>query len=119
MDFKKDYFSAMPSLVTMEGEFVRVCFDAEEGKEQRQSTEGETEEVTFYKAYVVRVQHPVTRSKVIDAIVTAAYPSDVMQAIVNNHLLENDSEEHEAEYNEMQAWRVKAKSVAADVMAAL
>ena len=63
-----------------------------------------------------RLAHPLTRSRLIDAIVTAAYPSDVMQAIINNHLLDPTDEEHEAEFNEMQAWRKHAKEVADQVL---
>ena len=39
-----------------------------------------------------------------------------MQAIINNHLLDPTDEEHEAEFNEMQAWRKHAKEVADHVL---
>ena len=80
-----------------------------------------------YAAHVVRIEQPVERDKVIDAIVTSVYPTDKMQAIINNHFanlakiadgkkLDTDDEEHEEEYNSMQDWRTKAKAVAKDVL---
>lgn len=67
------------------------------------------------------------RGKVVDAIVSSAYPTDKMQAIINNHFanlakiadgkkLDADDKEHEAEYEAMQSWRTKAKAVATDVI---
>ena len=73
----------------------------------------------MYEAYAVRVEHPVTRSRMVDAIVTSAYPSDVMQAIINNHLLGDGDSEHEAEFAAMQEWRVLAKRTADDVLAVI
>ena len=75
----------------------------------------------------MRIEQPLERDKVIDAIVSAAYPSDKMQAIINNHLvnlatladggkLDEDELSHEEEYKAMQEWRKKAKIVASDVM---
>ncbi len=63
----------------------------------------------------------------VDAVVSAAYPSDRMQAIINNHFLnlatiadggelDNDELAHEEEYTAMQEWRKKAKTVAANAM---
>lgn len=57
-----------------------------------------------------------TYDGIVNAIVCDHYPADKMQAIINNHLLESESKEHQAEFAEMQAWRVKAKSVAKEVV---
>lgn len=140
---KKVQFSYRPELVTNEGSGVLVCFGVEEKVEIRQEyivpqKEETTEEVevvegeeTFdvpqepvltdveyimYEAYAVRLQHPVTHDRVVDAIVSAAYPNDVMQAITNNHMMGDGNAEHEAEYEAMQEWRDLAKATADAVL---
>ncbi len=60
-----------------------------------------------------------TYSQLVAAIVQSRYPSDDMQAIINNHLLEDGNSEHEAEWNAMQAWRAKAKSMAKEILTQL
>lgn len=113
---EKSYFDYDPDLLTYEGKEVRICFDIEHTTEERISPEGEPEEVEVIKAYCIRMLQPITRSRIIDAIVSAAYPNDVMQAVVNNYLLEPDDSERLQQFNEMQAWRAKAKEVATEVM---
>ena len=138
MELVKSIFDNAPKTVEYEGKFVRINFDIDVTEVSLGNTEN-TDEVdskgkktavatrSAFSAYVVRVAHPMERGKVIDAIVSAAYPSDKMQAIINNHFanlakiadgkkLDADEEEHEAEYNAMQEWRTKAKSVAKDVL---
>ena len=51
-----------------------------------EGNEGKKASRKAYAAHVVRISQPVSRDKVIDAIVTAVYPTDKMQAIINNHL---------------------------------
>lgn len=118
---KKVQFSERPSLVANEGQGVLICFGVEEVEVVQQSMDdGEADgRVPMFEAYAVRVGHPVTRSRVVDAIVTSAYPSDVMQAIINNHLLGDGDAEHEAEFSAMQEWRVLAKRTADDVLAVM
>ena len=118
---KKSQFSERPDLVTNEGNGVLICFDANEVEVvyESMSDEGEDKMMKMYEAYAVRVAHPVTRSRVIDAIVTAAYPQDVMQAIINNHLLGDDDTEHEAEFAAMQEWRTLAKRTADEVLSVM
>lgn len=123
---KKYTFDSVPSLVENEGKTILVRFVEEERK-----VEVDGKEMTVYDGYSVRISQPVTRDKVIDAIVSAAYPTDKMQAIINNHfanlgvvadggmLKDADELAHEEEYVAMQEWRKKAKSVASDVMAEL
>lgn len=118
---KKVQFSERPSLVANEGQGVLICFDVEEVEVVQEAMGNGEEEVRMpmYEAYAVRVEHPVTRSRMVDAIVTSAYPSDVMQAIINNHLLGDGDSEHEAEFAAMQEWRVLAKRTADDVLAVM
>lgn len=129
MDIRKSTFDYSPSLIEYEGNFVRINFDVEQ-IEVANGTDSDGRKNTTriaYAAYVVRIEQPVERDKVVDAIISTAYPTDKMQAIINNHFanlaiiadgkkLDADEEEHEAEYEAMQAWRTKAKSVAKDVL---
>lgn len=131
MDIRKSTFDYSPSLIEYEGNCVRINFDVEqiELANNTESDNSKKEKTTrlAYSAYVVRIEQPVERDKVVDAIISSAYPTDKMQAIINNHFanlakiadgkkLDADEEEHEAEYNAMQEWRTKAKSVAKDVL---
>lgn len=129
MDIRKSTFDYSPNLIEYEGNTIRINFDVEqiELENSMDSSEGEKTTRIAYAAHVVRIEHPVERGKVVDAIVSSAYPTDKMQAIINNHFanlakiadgkkLDADDEEHEAEYNAMQDWRTKAKAVATDVI---
>lgn len=129
MELVKSIFDNAPKTLEREGKNIRINFDVDVTELPSGGTDNEDAKRTAFSAYVVRVEQPLERGKVIDAIVSAAYPSDKMQAIINNHFanlakiadgkkLEADDEEHEAEYNAMQEWRTKAKSVASDVMEA-
>ncbi len=126
MELVKSIFDNAPKTLEREGKNIRINFDVDV-TELPSETDNEEVKRTAFSAYVVRVEQPLERGKVIDAIVSAAYPSDKMQAIINNHFanlakiadgkkLDADDEEHEAEYDAMQEWRTKAKSVASDVM---
>lgn len=138
MELVKSIFDNAPKTVEYEGKYVRINFDIDVTEVSLGNTEnadeldskGKKKTVgtrSAFSAYVVRVAHPLERDKVIDAIVSAGYPSDKMQAIINNHLvnlatladgdkLDNDELAHEEEYNAMQEWRKKAKTVASEVM---
>lgn len=129
MEIRKSTFDYLPGLIECEGNVVRINFDVEQIElANMDSNEGKKASRKAYAAHVVRIEQPMERGKVIDAIVTAVYPTDKMQAIINNHFanlakkadgkkLDADDEEHEAEYNDMQDWRTKAKRVASYVMA--
>lgn len=133
MEIKKSTFDYQPSLIEYEGNVVRINFDVEqiELANSMDSNAGKKASRKAYAAHVVRISQPVSRDKVIDAIVSEAYPTDKMQAIINNHfanlgviadggtLKDADELAHEEEYVAMQEWRKKAKSVASDVMAEL
>lgn len=142
MELVKSIFDNAPKTMEYEGKYVRINFDIDvtevplnnaenvgesEGEGAGKDNENIVATRSAFSAYVVRVAHPLERDKVIDAIVSAAYPSDKMQAIINNHSLnldkladggklDDDELAHEAEYDAMQAWRKKAKTVASDVM---
>ena len=130
MEIRKSIFDYSPNLIEYEGNYIRINFDVEQIELAYGTDSNEIKNATrmAYAAHVVRIEQPMERGKVIDAIVTAVYPTDKMQAIINNHFanlakiadgkkLDTDDEEHEAEYNSMQEWRTKAKRVASDVMA--
>ena len=132
MEIRKSTFDYLPDLIEYEGNVVRINFDVEqiELANNMDSNEGKKASRKAYAAHVVRIEQPVERDKVIDAIVSEAYPTDKMQAIINNHfanlgvlvdggMLNADELAHEEEYVAMQEWRKKAKSVASDVMAEL
>lgn len=131
MEIRKSTFDYSPSLIEYEGNVVRINFgvDQIELANNTESDNSKKEKTTrlAYSAYVVRIEQPLERGKVVDAIVSSAYPTDKMQAIINNHFanlakiadgkkLDADDEEHEAEYEAMQEWRTKAKAVATDVI---
>ena len=130
MEIRKSTFDYSPNLIEYESNYIRINFDVEQIELENGTDSNEIKNATrmAYAAHVVRIEQPMERGKVIDAIVTAVYPTDKMQAIINNHFanlakiadgkkLDTDDEEHEAEYNSMQEWRTKAKRVASDVMA--
>ena len=133
MEIKKSTFDYLPGLIEYEGNVVRINFDVEQIDlaNNMDGNEGKKASRKAYAAHVVRITQPVSRDKVIDAIVSEAYPTDKMQAIINNHFVNlgviadggtlRDADElaHEEEYVAMQEWRKKAKSVASDVMAEL
>lgn len=127
MELVKSIFDNAPKTVEYEGKNIRINFDVDVAELPSGGTDNEDAKRTAFSAYVVRVEQPLERDKVIDAIVSAAYPSDKMQAIINNHLvnlatladggkLDEDELSHEEEYKAMQEWRKKAKIVASDVM---
>lgn len=129
MELVKSIFDNAPKTVEREGKNIRINFDVDVAELPIGGTDNEELKRTAFSAYVVRVEQPLERDKVIDAIVSAAYPSDKMQAIINNHLvnlatladggkLDEAELAHEEEYKAMQEWRKKAKSVAGDVMEA-
>lgn len=129
MELVKSIFDNVPKTLEREGKNIRINFDVDVAELPSGGTDNEDAKRTAFSAYVVRVEQPLERDKVIDAIVSAAYPSDKMQAIINNHLvnlatladggkLDEDELAHEEEYKAMQEWRKKAKSVASDVMEA-
>lgn len=103
-------------IVREEGDIVRVFFDIQKQKAET-SKDGEViVQDGMCTMENVDVFGTRTYDGIVNAIVCDHYPADKMQAVINNHLLESESKEHEAEFAEMQAWRAKAKSVAKEVV---
>ena len=131
----KSQFDSKPSTLINEGRTLLLAFGVEEKQvvaqtsTSEESTEAAAETKTVYEAYSVRVSQPISRESIISTIVESAYPQDKMQAIINNHLinlattqdggtLDDDEQEHEAEYKAMQEWRTLAKQTATEAMEA-
>lgn len=53
---------------------------------------------------------------IVNAIVSAEYPSDKMQAVVNNYLLDSENEANKADFDMMQECRAKAKAIAKQLL---
>lgn len=114
---EKCTFDNRPDLIAEEGNVTRINFDIEETQQEVQPMGGgEPATRTVFKAYVVRIEQPLTHDKIVDAIITAGYPIDKMQAVQNNYLATPDDPERKAEFDAMQAWRNKAKQVASEVI---
>lgn len=103
-------------IVREEGDIVRVFFDIEKLKAETSKNGEAIVPDGMCTMENVDVFGTRTYDGIVNAIVCDHYPADKMQAIINNHLLESESKEHEAEFAEMQAWRAKAKSVAKEVV---
>lgn len=57
-----------------------------------------------------------TYGGIVNAIVSDAYKPDVMEATINNYLLDPTDEENVKYFNEMQEWRKYAKSIAREII---
>ncbi len=53
---------------------------------------------------------------IVNAIISKEYHNDKMQAIINNYLLDPNNEDTTKEFNDMQAFRKKAKDWAKDLL---
>lgn len=103
-------------IVREEGDIVRVFFDIEKQKAETSKNGEVIVPDGMCTMENVDVFGTRTYDGIVNAIVCDHYPADKMQAIINNHLLESESKEHQAEFAEMQDWRAKAKSVAKEVV---
>lgn len=103
-------------IVREEGDIIRVFFDIEKMAAETSKSGEVIVPDGMCSMENVDISGTRTYDGIVNAIVCDHYPADKMQAIINNHLLESESEEHQAEFAEMQAWRVKAKSVAKEVV---
>lgn len=56
---------------------------------------------------------------IVDTIISNVYPDSKMQAIINNYLLDPTNPDTLAEFNEMQDFRKKAKSIAKEILNSL
>lgn len=114
-------------IVREEGEIIRVFFDIEKMAAETSKSGEVIVPDGMYTMENVDVCGARTYDSIVNAIVCDRYPADKMQAIINNHFLnlakiadgkklDEDDIAHEAEYDAMQEWRVKAKSVAKEVV---
>lgn len=53
---------------------------------------------------------------IVNAIISKEYPNDKMQAIINNYLLDSSNDDITKEFNDMQAFRKKAKDWAKNLL---
>lgn len=88
---------------------IKEVETATENGEEASRTQFEWSEVTFGLGIP-------TFSQLVSAMVQCRYPHDDMEAIINNKLLGDGDEEHEAEYEAMQAWRKEAKTKAKELL---
>lgn len=113
------------------GQDIRVYFDIEErlsDSESEESAKGEPENpVRSWDAEMVRVSGH-TYGSIVAAIVNDKYSADDVQALTANVMEANDPDsslpdekkaEYITEWAEFQAWRAKAKEVAAKAMTCL
>lgn len=126
MNTLEQIFKERPEMLNFEGNIIRICFNIKETEQSvsndmlasdQGSDKASEEKEKVYSACQVRIPQPIGYDTIVNAIISAAYPADKMQAIINNHLLEADNAEHEQEFAEMQEWRKTAKSVAKEAMA--
>lgn len=68
----------------------------------------------YYQVTLPVVQF--TYGGIINAIISDAYKPDVMEATINNYLLDPTDEENKKYFNEMQDWRKYAKSIAREIL---
>lgn len=88
----KSIFELQPNLVENEGQVVRINFDVEQTTQTIPSIDGEeSEEVTVYKAYVVRVAAPATLNNVKAAIVAGGFTEYYAEEIACEVMMETSS----------------------------
>jgi len=114
MQNKTESNGQMP-LVTPEARTLLLCFNETTETTQR---EGEEESVTTYKYDSARVDKTADRGQIIDAIVRSRYTQSQMEALNNNYLDPEHSEEDVEKWNAMQNWRKQAKTIADEVLTA-
>lgn len=56
---------------------------------------------------------------IVDTIISSVYPNSKMQAVINNYLLDPENPSTLAEFNEMQDFRKKAKTIAKEIVNSL
>ena len=112
-------------VIRQEGGVVRLFFDIAPAPEMP-TEEGETTSGPgdLSECYNVDVPVPANYGNIIAAIVNDKYSADDTQALISNFtearvedsdMSHEKREEYIAEWNEFQAWRVKAKEIATAV----
>ena len=77
-----------------------------------------TDEGFAYKEVVLQ-PGTINYDGIVSQLITSKYPSDRMQAIINNYLADPSDEEILQEFNTMQEWRKEAKNLAREILAEL
>lgn len=100
---------------------ARINFNVVE--EHREAEDGSRNTVYVYNMVEIRRKLPVIvpfsqddYPMLVSSLVRERYSEDDVEAIINNYLA--DPEGHKADFDELQAWRVKAKQVAREVIEA-
>ena len=98
---------------------ARINFNVVE--EHREAEDGSRNTVYVYNMVEIRRKLPVIvpftqddYPMLVSSLVRERYSEDDVEAILNNYLA--DPEGHKADFDELQAWRVKAKEVAREVI---
>jgi len=102
------------ALVEMESKSMLVCWNE---REVTIETEG-GQSVVKYEYDFCRCAKNADRGELIDAIVRSRYSQSQMEAVVNNYLREDKTEEQVEAFNAMQEWRAQAKVIADGVVTA-
>lgn len=121
MKVYRDYYGGdVPELeVLREGKITRINFDF---SVEEKTIDEETVRMLVSENVDV---NGIDYSAIVNGIVTERYPSDKYEAVMANYAEANDPEseltpakrqEYLDEYAAFQAWRKKAKQVAADVV---
>ena len=87
-----------------------IAFDIQELEDEQENTQKYNwKEATFSLG-------TPSYSDLVAAIIKGRYDDNNMAALINNHLLNDGDEEHEAEWKSMQEWRVEAKQLAKTIL---
>lgn len=109
MEKQKSY--DRPNLVTMHREMGASVYTIVFDVEQNASDAMYEYNVETLKAGILEY------GAIVNAIITAYYPQDKMQAVINNYLLDPQDSEAVAEFQTMQQKRAWAKQTAKELMA--
>lgn len=75
------------------------------------------EENHYYTWESVKLPHgEFDYESIVNAMISYKYPTDKMQAIINNYLLDKNDPNSIKEFNDMQAWRKYSKEYAKDIL---
>lgn len=119
MTVRKNQGSGKPSLISYERRLgmrrYTIRFDVEE---VTTDSDGESESATTQYQWTeldLPIGNP-TYASLVSGLIRGRYTDDEMTAIVNNHLLDDGDDEHEAEWQAMQEWRAEAKVMAREIL---
>lgn len=115
----KSESTVRPALLELYPGLARINFNVVE--EHREAEDGSRNTVYVYNMVEIPRKLPVIvpfsqddYPMLVSSLVRERYSEDDVEAIINNYLA--DPEGHKADFDELQAWRVKAKEVAREVI---